>query len=323
MSAPAPSIGAVRLDNPFLLAPMAGVSDPPFRRLCRQGGAGMVCAEMVSANALHFGDKRSLGMLEVFPDEHPVSLQVFGAEPDRLAAAARRAEEAGADVVDLNCGCPVRKITSGGAGIGLMNDESNFARCVEAMSRAVRVPVTVKIRLGRLRGENRGPRFARLAESAGAAAVFVHARSMEDRHSGPPDLTGLKETVESVRIPVFGNGGVRTAEEARLMMDGTGCAGVLIGQAAMGNPFIFAELLSGEGAPPAAGPRRRLELLRWHARMNVEYFGEERGLVRLRKTFGSYMKGLPRAAEFRGRAYQIRDLASLDRLVDEALAAAG
>jgi nifR3 family TIM-barrel protein len=287
---------------------MAGVGDPPFRRLARKGGAGMVCAEMVSANALHFGDERSFRMLAVFPDEHPVSMQIFGSEPPRLADAARRAQDAGADVVDLNCGCPVPKITQNGCGMALMKDESLFGRCVEAMVKAVSVPVTVKMRLGFTPGEVASPRFARLAESAGAAAVSVHARSKEERHKGRPHLEALAQTVAAVGIPVFGNGGVRTLEEARGMMEATGCAGVLIGQAAIGNPYLFRA-----GEP--GGIRERLALLREHARLIVEYYGEELGLRRLRKYMASYVLGMPHAARFREESYRTATLADLEALL--------
>jgi len=309
-----PVIGSVSLDNPFFLAPMAGVSDPPFRRLCRRGGAGLVCAEMVSSNALHFGDDRSKKMLETFDDEHPISMQLFGAEPERLAEAAKMAQDGGADIIDLNCGCPVPKITKSGAGFGLMQDETLFGRCVEAMAKAVTVPVTVKLRLGWKPGENRATHFAKIAESAGAAAVTVHARSKEARHAGPVDLPALRQVVDAVRIPVVGNGGIRHAEDARRMMAESGCAAVMVGQAAMGNPFLFAELSDGE---ESLTPARRFATLREHARLNVAYFGEELGIARLRKFLASYSRELPHAAEFRAKAYSQKTLAAFLAAVDE------
>jgi tRNA-dihydrouridine synthase B len=262
----------------------------------------MVCAEMVSANALHYNDERSRQMLATFPDEHPVSLQVFGNDPDRLASAAQAAAESGADVVDLNCGCPVPKITKSGGGISLMRDESLFARCVGAMVKAVRVPVTVKMRLG-FRGEgNQAIQFARLAEAEGAAAVAVHARSREDRHQGAPQLDELRRVVEAVRIPVFGNGGVQTYDDARAMMDRGGVAGVLVGQAAIGNPFLFLEFLAREkGRAEPISIRQRFDLFREHLAMIVEYYGETVGVRRLRKYIPAYVKGLPGSASFRGR----------------------
>lgn len=321
------AIGPVRLDNPYVLAPMAGIGDPPFRRLCRKGGAGMVCAEMVSSNALHFEDERSRQMLSVFPDEHPVSMQVFGSDPARLASAARKAEAAGADIVDLNCGCPVPKITKTGAGISLMKDEALFAACVESMAKAVKIPVTVKMRLGFKKGENHSKRFARLAAQSGAAAVSVHARAQEDRHDGPPNLDALAETVAAAGVPVFGNGGINNYRDARRMMSATGCAGVLVGQAAVGNPFFFLELLKAEDMekrgvdpdvnPPVLTPPERFALLRDHAGLIVAYYGENLGIRRLRKYVSSYVHGLHGAAEFRRRAVASATLAEVLALIGE------
>jgi len=287
---------------------MAGIGDPPYRRLCRRGGAGLVCAEMVSANALHYKDERSHRMLATFPDEHPISMQVFGNDPERLAGAAQAAEAAGADVVDLNCGCPVPKITKSGGGISLMKEESVFSRCVGAMVRAVRVPVTVKMRLGFRPGENRAVRFAQIAQDQGAAAVSIHARSQEDRHDGPPNLEALRLVVQAVDIPVFGNGGVHAYEDVRAMMDISGVVGVLVGQAAIGNPFLFLEFLSARAGGPsswAVPVRERFSLLREHAKMIVEYYGETVGIRRLRKYLFSYVKGLPNASAFRGLANRV------------------
>jgi tRNA-dihydrouridine synthase B len=287
---------------------MAGIGDPPYRRLCRRGGAAMVCAEMVSANALHFNDERSHRMLATFPDEHPISMQVFGNDPERLAGAAQAAESFGADVVDLNCGCPVPKITKSGGGISLMYEETLFARCVSAMVRSVRVPVTVKMRLGFKRGENRAIRFAQIAQDQGAAAVSVHARSQEDRHSGAPDLHRLGEVSRTVKIPVFGNGGVHTYRDARAMMETGGVCGVLVGQAAIGNPFLFLEFLaaqSGAGAVEAVPLKDRFALLREHAAMIVDYYGEIVGMRRLRKYIPSYVRGMPGSAAFRGQANRL------------------
>ncbi|MBI4397368.1 MAG: tRNA dihydrouridine synthase DusB [Elusimicrobia bacterium] len=301
------SIGPVRLKNPFGLAPMAGIGDPPYRRLCARNGAGLVCTEMVSANALHYGDEKSKRMMKVYPDEHPVSLQLFGAEPSRLAAAARLAEDAGADIVDLNAGCPVPKITKTGAGVSLMRNEDLFARCLEAMVRAVKIPVTVKMRLGTVDGENGAVRLARLAEAAGVKAVTVHARFQGARHGGPPDLDALSQVVSAVKVPVLGNGGVRTHDDARKMKDASGCAAILIGRAAVGNPFFFAELNGGAVIQLS----RRFEILREHIHLIVEYYGEKMGVIRLRKFLSSYTAGLPHAAEFRSKAYTLVDSSEL------------
>ncbi len=314
------SIGQVKLDNPYILAPMAGISDPPFRRLCKKGGAGMVCAEMVSANALFFNSKKSLHMLSTYEDEHPVSMQVFGCDPKRLALSAKKAEESGADVIDLNSGCPVAKIYKTGAGISLMKNESLFSQCVETMVKAVRVPVTVKMRLGFQKQHNLSKRFGQLAESAGASAVVVHARYMDDHHAGPPDLEALSDTVATLRVPVIGNGGVSVHHDVSHMMSKTHCAGVMIGQAAIGNPFIFDEI---NDAPQNTGNKmkqkkmaRRFELFKDHAKMMVAFYGEELGIKRFRKFISSYVKGVPAAAEFRDKACRVTVLSELYKLIN-------
>jgi tRNA-dihydrouridine synthase B len=274
----------------------------------------MVCAEMVSVNALHYGDETSRRMLAVFPDEHPVCMQIFGSDPDRLASAARLAEEAGADGVDLNAGCPVPQVVKTGAGVRLMEDESLFGRCLEAMSKAVKVPVTVKMRLGFRGRENAAARLAGVARESGAAAVFLHARYRRDAHDGPPDLEGLASVAASAGIPVFGNGGVASAADARRMMD-AGCAGVLVGRAAVGNPMIFLELARADGG--TAGPEDRFRLLREHAKLIVEYYGEDAGIRRFRKFTSSYVHSLRGAAEFRRRAVAATRLEDLLALVGE------
>lgn len=279
---------------------MAGVGDPPFRRLCRQGGASLVCTEMVSAQALSHNDPTSHRMLRTWPDEHPVSLQIFGSDPRQLAEAARKAEAAGADIVDLNCGCPVPKISKTGSGVALLKEELLFGQCLEAMVKAVKVPVTVKTRPGFVKGDNIAPRFARVAASAGVSAITLHARYLEQRHEGPPDLTALAETVAAVSIPVIGNGGVTSAQEARTMMEKTGCAAVMIGRAAMGHPFIFSELAGG-GAP-LTGRTTRWKLLLQHLDWMVDYYGEDRGVLRFRKFIPAYLRYFPGASTARAEA---------------------
>lgn len=310
-------IGNVRLDNPFGLAPMAGITDPPFRKLCRRYGASFVCAEMVSANALRYGDKRSHEMLRIRPDEKPVCMQIFGSDPKILAEAARKAEKAGADIVDLNVGCPVPKVVKTGSGMRLMENEKKFEACVANMVKAVRVPVTVKLRLGWRKGENKAKQFARLAERAGAAAVFIHARTVEDRHKGNPDLCGLKQVVKSVKIPVFGNGGVKSREDAVRMMRQTGCAGVLVGQAAMGNPCLFRELTSKRGKTTSRDEmRRKWKVCRKHIALNMRHYGEKCGILRFRKVLAAYLKGIPHAASLRDKAMRIETREEMDQFLN-------
>ena len=184
-------IGKVLLPNNLILAPMAGITDTPFRMLCLQGGAGLVCAEMVSAHALHYGNKKSGRMLQVSPKEHPVSMQIFGSDEETIAQAAQNAEAAGADIVDLNAGCPVKKINKAGAGCVLMKDEVKLARLLTAAVKSVKIPVTLKTRIALNHKEFLGARLAKLAQNCGAAAVMLHARAAVDMHSGEPDVEAL------------------------------------------------------------------------------------------------------------------------------------
>ena len=201
-------IGSFLAPNNLWLAPMAGITDGPFRALCLRGGAGVVCAEMVSAHAVHYGNVRSTRMLQISDREKPVSMQIFGSDEQTIAQAARAAEQRGADIVDINAGCPVKKINKAGAGCVLMKDPVHLGRLVGAAVKAVKIPVTLKTRIALKRGTILGPELAHIAESEGAAAVMMHARAAEDMHTGAPDLDALARVCAAVKIPVFGNGGI-------------------------------------------------------------------------------------------------------------------
>ncbi|MBR4592724.1 MAG: tRNA-dihydrouridine synthase, partial [Elusimicrobiaceae bacterium] len=229
-------IGSVSLSNNLILAPMAGITDSPFRVLCLQGGAGLVCAEMVSAHALHYGNAKSGRMLQVNPKEHPVSMQIFGSDEETIAQAAQSAQAAGADIIDLNAGCPVKKINKAGAGCVLMKDEIKLARLLTAAVKSVKIPVTLKTRIALNHQELLGARLAKLAEDCGAAAVTLHARAAVDVHTGLPNVPALAQACAAVKIPVIGNGGVADASFVKKFIE-AGCAGVMIGRAAVGNPF--------------------------------------------------------------------------------------
>lgn len=308
-------IGSLRIANNLLLAPMAGISDAPFRLLCLRGGAGMVCAEMVSAHALHYGNEKSGRMLQVSPKEHPVSMQIFGADEETIAQAARRAEAAGADVIDLNAGCPVKKINKAGAGCVLMKDEAKLARLLTAAVKSVRVPVTLKTRIALNHQEVLGARLARLAQDCGAAAVTLHARAAVDVHSGEPNLDAIAQACAAVKIPVIGNGGVTDASRAEAFFR-AGCAGVMIGRGAVGNPFIFREIieeLSGhKKAEPT--PLERMDIYQQLIEENVAYYGERIGINRSRKTAGYWLRGFANAAEVRGQFVRMDTLQEVQAL---------
>ncbi len=311
-------IGPVLLANNLVLAPMAGITDSPFRILCLQGGAGLVCAEMVSAHALHFGNEKSGRMLQISPKEHPVSMQIFGSDEQTISQAARQAQAAGADIVDLNAGCPVKKINKAGAGCVLMKDEAKLARLLTAAVKSVAIPVTLKTRVALTHAERLGARLAKLAEDCGAAAVTLHARAAVDVHNGPPNIDALAEACAAVKIPVIGNGGVKDAAMAAAFLQ-AGCAGVMIGRGAVGNPFIFQDItdeMAGR-VPQGLTPGKRLEIYLKLIEENVVYYGERIGLNRSRKTAGYWISGFDYASSVRSQLVRLDNLAAVRTLFEQ------
>jgi tRNA-dihydrouridine synthase B len=308
------------LKHNVILSPMVGVTDAPFRRLCARGGSALMSGEMLSAQAINHDNKKTLKLLEFFPDERPLSSQICGSEPAIMAEAARRMEAAGADVIDINAGCPVPKITKTKSGSALLTDQKRFAGILTAVAEAVKIPVTVKIRIGVRENEYLAPALAKLAEDCGVAGVIVHARPVSRRHSGRPDWEGLKQTVEAVKIPVIGNGGVNSPEDAADFLKTSGCAGVSVGRAAIGDVQVFNRirqyLETGERLPDASY-REKLETLAQHVRWAAEFFGERQGLLRIRKLVPYYVAGFPNATQFRARANRIATLAEWDPLLQE------
>lgn len=308
-------IGTFTAPNNLVLAPMAGITDTPFRILCLKGGAGLVCAEMVSAHALHYGNPKSGRMLQVAQKEHPVSMQIFGADEETIAQAARQAQAQGADVIDLNAGCPVKKINKAGAGCVLMKDELKLGRLLEAAVKAVQIPVTLKTRIALNHKELLAVRMAKLAQNAGAAAITLHARAAVDVHTGAPNIEAVGEACGAVSIPVIGNGGVVNAQVARQFLD-VGCAGVMIGRGAVGNPFIFDDIkagLNGQAVAPITA-QKRLQIYLALIRENVAYYGERIGVNRSRKTAGYWISNFPNAAEVRGQFVRLDTLAEIEKL---------
>lgn len=310
------SIGGVSLKNNLALAPMAGITNAAFRILAAEGGAGLVVTEMVSAESIKYGNKKSFKMLELLPGERPAAIQLFGADPASLALAAQAAERAGADIIDLNAGCPVKKVLRSGAGSALMKTPGLLADIVSAMVRSVKVPVTVKFRIGLAVGENLGPLLARVCEEAGASAITLHGRPASQFHTGPINLDAMAATAAAVKIPVFGNGGVESAAGALAMLE-AGCAGVAVGRAAVFNPAVFAEIasgLSGGGAAPVSSSARMRLFLRF-LELNAGIYGEEHGLARARKLVGYWLKGLPGAAGARGAFMSLKTLKEAEALL--------
>lgn len=314
------SVGGFTARNNLLLAPMAGITDSPFRVLCIRGGAGIVCAEMVSAHALHYGNARSGRMLKVSEKEHPVSMQIFGSDEETIAQAAKNAQDAGADIVDLNAGCPVKKINKAGAGCVLMKDPAKLARLLAAAVKSVTVPVTLKTRISLNHTEFLGADLAKLAENEGASAVIIHARAAADVHTGAPNVEALTKVCAAVKIPVIGNGGVLNAADAKQFFE-AGCAGVMIGRGAVGNPFIFQDIIEVfDGKEPSSHtPRARLQTYLGLIEENVSFYGEKIGVNRSRKTAGYWIKDFPNAAEVRGKFVRLDTLADIRALFTDVL----
>jgi tRNA-dihydrouridine synthase B len=301
-------IGDAILENNIILAPMAGVTDLPFRLLCKEQGAGLICMEMVSAKAIMYNNKNTEELLAIHPEEIPVSLQLFGSDPYIISEMAKRIEERPFAVLDINMGCPMPKIVNNGEGSALMKDSSLVEKIVAETVKAIKKPVTVKIRKGFDEEHVNAVEIAKAAEAAGAAAVTVHGRTREQYYAGQADWDIIAKVKESVRIPVIGNGDVTDGESAARLMEQTGCDGVMVGRAVRGNPWIFNEikmyLQTGEkiASPEAAQVK---EMILRHARLQLKYKGEYVGIREMRKHVAWYVTGFPYAARFRQKVNEM------------------
>lgn len=315
-------IGNVELANPYILAPMAGVTDLPFRLLCKEQGAGLLCMEMVSAKAIQYNNKNTKALLEIHPEEELVSLQLFGSDSDVISEIAKRIEELPFAILDINMGCPVPKIVRNGEGSALMNQPKLVHEIVSKTVKAIQKPVTVKIRKGFNDESINAVEIAKIIEDAGAAAVAVHGRTREQYYSGKADWDIIRQVKESVSIPVIGNGDVVSGESALAMMRKTGCDGVMIGRGAQGNPWIFSELVEYEktGVMPKRPSNEELkEMMLRHARLQIQYKGEYLGIREMRKHVSWYTTGLKNSAKLRGEINAVESYEELVELLENKL----
>ncbi len=310
-------IGSVELNNPFILAPMAGVCDLPFRLLCKEKGAAMVCTEMVSAKAIYYNNKNTKELLTIDKNEGPVSLQLFGSEPKLMAEMAKRIEEIPFDILDFNMGCPVPKVVNNGEGSALMKNPVLAGHIIEAMVNAISKPVTVKIRAGFDAEHINAVEIAKIAENSGAAAITVHARTREQYYSGKADREIIRLVKEAVSIPVIGNGDIDCYESAKHMLEYTGCDGVAIGRGAEGNPWIFEELNAKYAGLDYNKPSLEevKEMIMRHARMLIDYKGEYIGIREMRKHAAWYTAGFKGASKLRGRLNEASSIESLEEII--------
>lgn len=312
-------IGNTVIQNQLVLAPMAGVTDLPFRLLCKEMGAGLVCMEMVSAKAISFHNKNTEDLMEIEKGENPVSLQLFGSEPELMGEVARRIEERPFDILDINMGCPVPKVVNNGEGSALMKNPRLTEELITSVVKAVKKPVTIKIRKGFNDKSVNAVEIARIAEGCGAAAVAVHGRTREQYYSGRADWDIIRQVKEAVKIPVIGNGDVTDGPSAAAMLKETGCDALMIGRAARGNPWIFREInyyLETGNELPEPDIEEVKEMILRHAARLLECKGEYTGMREMRKHVAWYTAGYPHSARLRQRVNEIETMDDLKKLLE-------
>ncbi|ADL08798.1 tRNA dihydrouridine synthase DusB [Thermosediminibacter oceani] len=305
---------------PVFLAPMAGITDLPFRTICKELGADVVITEMVSTRGIYYNDSKTAALLTIDPCEHPIGVQLFGNDPEFFAHAVKKIEDIPFDFININMGCPTPKIVKNGDGCALMKDPELAGKIIEATAKASDRPVTVKIRKGWDEDSANAVEFSRMAQESGAAMVIIHGRTREQFYSGKADWDIIRRVKEAVSIPVIGNGDVFSAQDAAKMLEYTGCDGVMVGRGALGNPFIFREikhfLKTGEKLPPPALEEKK-EVIFKHLDMALEFHGERVGILEMRKHIAWYLKGLPHSSAVKQKIQQSKHADEIKYLLDE------
>lgn len=317
-------IGNVEINVPVALAPMAGVSDKPFRELCVKFGANYVISEMVSSRGISFSNEKTINLLRLSPNEHPCAIQIFGDNPEVMAEAAIFALQYKPDIIDINMGCPAPKVNKSGGGALLMKNPKLCGKIVNEVKKAVNVPVTVKIRKGWDENSINAPLVAKICENAGADAITIHGRTREQMYKPSVDLEIISQVKKAVKIPVIGNGDISSGQAAHEMLDKTGCDMIMVGRAALGNPWIFAEINQTLGVTDSSaqpGIEEKLKVMCEHVHAICKNNGEKHGMMKARRHITFYIKGIPGAASFRNQACKLETLAQLHDFSNQILSA--